>query len=110
MTTGEFFATLAFITLGIWLLSQGYDKFQIWRGAFPKPSETTLDDIRRLRDQRHLGIAVKRFQQMPENRGVYTEKAAFERVRSLKLILPLKIAPPSSVLTSRPMDRAARTG
>ena len=83
MGFGEVFATLALITVSIWLLLQAYDYIQVKRGIFPKPSETTIDDIKRLRDNGHVGIAVKRYKQLPENKGLYTDKGAQKKVDEL---------------------------
>ncbi|MED5611483.1 hypothetical protein VV867_27595 [Pseudomonas sp. JH-2] len=83
MAVGELFATLALITLAIWCCGQLYDLVQIRRGKFPSPARTTLDDIRRLRDEGYMGIAIKRFQQLPENKGLYTEKGARKKVEQL---------------------------
>jgi len=83
MTVETFLATVAIATLAIWLSAQLYDWLLTWRGVFPKPSETTLEDIRRLRDQGCVGIAIKRFRQLPENRGIYTSKGADKMVSEL---------------------------
>ncbi|MAR90388.1 MAG: hypothetical protein SV765_18925 [Pseudomonadota bacterium] len=83
MTVGEFLATVAFATFAIWGSAQLYDYVQVKRGKFPRASRTTLSDIRRLRDEGHIGIAVKRFQQMPENKGLYTDQGAEKKVKDL---------------------------
>ncbi|GLU39981.1 hypothetical protein [Pseudomonas sp. NBRC 100443] len=83
MAIGEVFATLFILAFLIWGGGQLYDLIQIKRGVFPKPSETTLADIKRLRDQGYMGIAIKRFQLLPENKGLYTEKGARKKVEEL---------------------------
>ncbi|WP_369601329.1 hypothetical protein AAIA72_16210 [Hahella sp. SMD15-11] len=83
MTWASFLFLVTVVSLILWGIAQAYDYIQIWRGVFPPPDKTTLDDIRRLRDRGHTGIAVKRFLQRPENKGRYTQKGAEEAVRNL---------------------------
>ena len=52
-------------------------------GGVPKPSETTLDDIKNLRDYGPLGIAVKSFEQLPSNKKMYTDFGARAKVKCL---------------------------
>lgn len=83
MSVGEFFGTVAIVAILIWVSAQLYDYIQVKRGKFPKSSDTTLDDIRKLRDDGHIGIAIKRFQQMPQNKGLYTDQGAEQKVKEL---------------------------
>jgi len=83
VTVEIFFSTIAAISLLVWFGSHLYDWVNIWRGVFPKPSNTTIDDIRQLRDKGYVGIAIKRFRQLPENKGIYTLKGADKIVSKL---------------------------
>ncbi|OUS24995.1 hypothetical protein A9Q99_22375 [Gammaproteobacteria bacterium 45_16_T64] len=64
---------------GMWV----FDFILVQKGILPKKSETTIEDVKRLRDQGREGWAVRRFQQMPENKGLYTSKGADKLVEEL---------------------------
>lgn len=83
MTAGFVVSTIVFGAIAIYGAVELYDFIQVRRGIFPKQSETTLDDIKQLRDKGYDNIAVRRFMKMPENRGLYTSKGADKLVKEL---------------------------
>lgn len=83
MTLASVAGVIILIAVGLWALSECYDYIQVKRGIYPRKSQTTLEDIKRLRDQGRKGIAVKRFRQLQENRRIYTEYGAAKKVEEL---------------------------
>lgn len=71
------------IAVIIYLLGELYDFIQVKRGIFPRKSETTIEDIKRLRDEGHTAIAISRFRDLPENRKIYTEYGARKKIQEL---------------------------
>ncbi|OUS07819.1 hypothetical protein A9Q81_01090 [Gammaproteobacteria bacterium 42_54_T18] len=83
MAIGEIAGSIIILTAVIWLGTELYDLIQVKRGIFPKKSETTVEDIKKLRDTGHESLAVKRFRQLPEHKGIYTLKGASKMVSEL---------------------------
>lgn len=83
MEIGEVVGGIAILTAVIWLGVELYDFVQVKRGILPRRSETTLDDIKRLRDSGRETLAVRRFRQLPENKGIYTLVGANKMVKEL---------------------------
>tara|TARA_B100001778_G_C18405700_1_gene546334 strand:+ start:540 stop:791 length:252 start_codon:yes stop_codon:yes gene_type:complete len=71
------------LAIVLWTGTRIYDRIQTRRGIIPESSETTLDDIRRLRDEGRTAVAIRRFMELPENRNLYTEEGAKRKVEEL---------------------------
>ena len=83
MSLATVITTIIFLAIAIYCSVEIYDFIQVRRGIFPRKSETTLDDIRRLRDEGYRNIAVRRFMRMRENRHKYTDVGAKQKVDEL---------------------------
>lgn len=83
MTMGEVAAGIIIASAAIWCSIELYDLVQVKRGVFPKKADTSLEDIKKLRDSGHTNMAVRRFKNMPENKGLYTARGAAKRVGEL---------------------------
>lgn len=83
MTFGEVVGYISIFAISAWCLFEAYDRIQVSRGIFPSKAETTLDDIKKMRDSGHASYAIRRYRQMPENKGIYTLKGATKIVKKL---------------------------
>jgi len=83
MEIGEVAGLIVLLSVVIWGSGEIYDFIKVRQGIFPKKAETTLSDIKRMRDAGHDVFAVRRFRQMPENRGLYTLRGAQKIVDQL---------------------------
>ena len=59
------------------------DYWLTYKGVLPAVEQTTLDDIKRLRNEGKMSWAIKRFRQLPENKNKYTLRGAKEIVDGL---------------------------
>ena len=83
MGIGEVAGSIVVLAIIIWGGFEIYDYIQVSRGVFPKKSDTTLEDIKRMRDSGYESYAVRRFRQLPENKRVYTLYGAVKQVKEL---------------------------
>jgi len=83
MEIGEVAGVILLLSIATWGCAEMYDLVKVKQGVFPRKSETTLADIKRMRDAGYDAYAVRRFRQMPENRGLYTVRGAQKMVDRL---------------------------
>lgn len=83
MTFAVVVGLIIFIAVVLFLFGEIYDFVQVKRGVFPKKSESTIEDIKKLRDAGYMEAAIKRFQALPENRRIYTEYGATQKIKEL---------------------------
>ena len=83
MEIGEVAGVIVLLSAAIWGGGEMYDFIKVRQGVFPRKAETTLPDIKRMRDAGYDVFAVRRFRQMPENKGLYTLRGAQKMVDQL---------------------------